>query len=105
MKMIAKELSAVSDDLKELISFRFDEVSPKHADFVNAICSEIDDLADRIRRNEGLTMSVQRVSDGQETAVKVLMSDHEAMEAIRKEIAEKLGKLGKKRKIEVKVEK
>lgn len=103
MNRVAHELKAVSSKLKELISFGFSDVEPKKADFVNAVCSEIDDLADRIRRNEGLKIVVERTSEGNNTAVKIRMTDHEALEAIREEIAEKLGKMGKKKKIDVKV--
>lgn len=104
MKKISHELKAVSDDLKELIAFHFVDVEPKQADFVNSICTEIDDLVDRIRRNEGLKFTVERSSQGGSTAVNVRMTDHEAMKAIREEIAEKLGKMSKKKKLQIKVD-
>jgi hypothetical protein len=103
MKKVARELKAVSSKLKELISFGFTDVESKKCDFVNAICTEIDDLADRIRRNEGLKLVVERSSEGSNTAVRIRMTDHEALKAIREEIAEKIGKMGKKKKIDVKV--
>jgi hypothetical protein len=104
---IARELTAestTSDGLKEYLRFTFDDVDPKAADFVNSICSEIDDLADRIRRNENLDLVVERESKDDDTEVKILMSDHEAMKAIREEMIEKLGKLGKKKKIKIDVD-
>ena len=103
MNRVAHELAAASDGLKEYIRFNFDDVSPKAADFVNSICSEIDDLADRIRRNENLELKVERDSKDDGTEVRVLMSEHEAMKAIREEMVEKLGKLGKKKKLKVTV--
>ncbi len=104
MLLIAKTLNDVSSDLKEYVRFDFDNVDPKQADFVNAVCSDIDDLADRIRRNEGMNLVVERKSNGDRTEVRILMSDHEAMKAIREEMIEKLGKLGKKKKLDVKVD-
>lgn len=103
MNRVAHELAAASDGLKEYIRFNFDDVAPKAADFVNSICSEIDDLADRIRRNENLNLVVKRESKDDGTEVRILMSEHEAMKAIRQEMIEKLGKLGKKKKLKVKV--
>src|SRR3990172_5911587 len=103
MKKVARELQAVSSKLKELINFQFVEVDAKQSDFVNSICSEIDDLADRIRRNEGLRFEIERVSEDDSTSVKIRMTDHEALKAIREEIAEKLGKMSKKKKLEIKV--
>ena len=103
MNKIAHELRAVSDGLKELISFSFLDVEPDKADFVNAICTEIDDLADRIRRNEGLKLVVERSSEDDGTSVRMRMTDHEALKAIREEIAEKLGKMGRKKKVEVRI--
>ena len=103
MNRVAHELTAASDSLKEYIRFNFDDVAPKAADFVNSICSEIDDLADRIRRNENLELKVERDSKDDGTEVRVLMSEHEAMKAIREEMVEKLGKLGKKKKLKVTV--
>jgi len=104
MYRVAKELTAASDGLKEYLRFTFDDVDPKAADFVNSICSEIDDLADRIRRNENLDLVVERESKDDDTEVKILMSDHEAMKAIREEMIEKLGKLGKKKKLKIDVD-
>ena len=92
MNRVAHELSAVSGGLKEYLRYHFDDVDPKAADFVNSICSEIDDLADRIRRNENLNLIVKRKSGDDGTEVSVLMSDHEAMKAIRQEMIEKLSK-------------
>ena len=104
MKKIARELKAVSDGLKELISFQFIDVAPKKADFVNAICADIDDLVDRIRRNESLKMVVQRSSEGDSTAVAVSMTDHDAMDAIKKKITEKLNKVSRKKKLKIEVD-
>jgi hypothetical protein len=101
---VAHELFSASADLKEYVRFTFDDVDPKAADFVNAVCSEIDDLADRIRRNEGLELKVERDSQDDDTEVRILMSDHEAMKAIREEMIEELGKLGKEKKLDVKVD-
>jgi hypothetical protein len=103
MKRISKQLSAVSDDLKECVSFKFVNIDSKKADFVNSICSQIDDLVDRIRRNENLTLSIERESDNDSTSVKIRMSDHEAIKAIKEEVAEKVQKMSRKKKLEVKV--
>jgi transcriptional regulator len=104
MRRIAQELTDTSAGLKEYLKFTFDEVDPKSADFVNSICSDIDDLADRIRRNENLSMVVERASKDGETEVRIMMTEHEAMKAIREELAERVSKLGEKRKLDIKVD-
>lgn len=101
MNRVARELRSVSQNLKEYVRFKIQDVGPKQADFVNNVCAEIDDLADRIRRNEDLTLAVERKSVGDDTEVTVSMSDHEAARAIREEIVQKLSNLGKKRKLDI----
>ena len=103
MKKIAGELHSISSSLKEYVRFKITDVGPKKADFVNSVCSDIDDLADRIRRNEGLAMTVERVSNGDDTEVSISMSDHDAAKAIREEMVQRLSTLGKKRKLDITV--
>ena len=103
MRKIARELKAVSDGLKELISFQFVDVAPKKADFVNAICADIDDLVDRIRRNENLKTVVERSSEDGNTDVTIRMTDHDAMSAIKEKISQKLNKMVRKKKLKIKV--
>jgi 4-hydroxy-3-methylbut-2-enyl diphosphate reductase IspH len=104
MNRVAKELRGIVARLKKYVHFEFKDIDQKRADFVNAICSNIDDLADRIRRNEGLEMKVVRRSDGDHVTVQVLMDDHEEAKAIREELVERVSTLSKKKKLNVRVD-
>jgi hypothetical protein len=103
MKRIAKELGEVSNSLMGLLDFTFDGIEQGDYDFINRICGEIDDFADRIRRNEGLDMSVEKVCGGDSTSVKIRMTDHEALKAIKEELARKLTKMSKKKNLNLRV--
>ena len=100
---VAKDLFAVSENLQQYLKFKFTEVQPKQADFVNAICNEIDDLAERIRRNEGLTMKVDKDSQNDETIMCISMTPHESNKAITENLAKKLNKMCRKKKLKVEV--
>jgi len=81
------------------LSFKRDPEADE--DKLNIICKEVNNLVDRIRRNESLESFVNRTDDDENMILEVGLSDHEAIEAIVEEIVDTAEKLAKKHEFEM----
>ena len=101
MKRVAEELLRIAKTINrvELVFTRDDEEQNRE---INNIHREIMVLLDRIRNNEKLETSVNRVDNDEEMVLEIGISDHEAIDAIVKELVELAEKLAKKKEIKLK---
>ena len=100
MRVIAEEILRIAKSLTriELVFTRGEDQSGD----INRIHREIVTLLDRIRGNENLETSVNRVDDSEEMRLEIGISDHEAIDAIVKELVELAEKLAKKNEVKMK---
>lgn len=92
MKRIAKELLVLAKELLVEATITFNRVPDVDNSIYSAIHSEMQRMADRIRKNEGIEVITTRKDTDDAMEIGVGFSDHEAKDAI----LEEFGKLGSK---------
>lgn len=97
MKRVSKEIERIAAGLQPYVEFRIVGVDPKKADFASKIVCDLEEMADLIRRNEGMEMELTVRSGGGDVAVDLAMSEHKARSAIVKKIRKTVDKGAKKR--------
>ena len=101
MKRFAEEILRIAKAILRIeLVFNRDE---EKINDINRIHREIVNLLDRIRQNEDLETYINRTDDCEKMSLEIGISDHEAIDAIVKELVELAEKLSKK--YEVKMEK
>lgn len=86
MKRLAEEILRVAKAILRIeLTFERDE---EKANDINKIHREVVNLLDRIRQNENLETFVDRTDDKEKMSLEIGISDHEAIDAIVKELVE-----------------
>ena len=102
MNRFAEEILRIAKALTR-IEFVFNRDSDDKNNDINKVHREIVALLDRIRQNEDLETFINRTDDCEKMVLEIGISNHEAIEAIVKELVELAEKLAKKH--EIKMEK
>lgn len=103
-RMASDELYRIASDLREYLHFRITGVDPKKADFANKVVCDVEELADLIRRNEGLEMELTIRSKDEAVAVSIAMEEHKAIKAIIEKMRKTVDRGARKRKLTVEYE-
>ena len=101
MKRLAEEILRIAKVLTRIELVFTRDGDDKNND-INKVHREIVTLLDRIRQNEDLETFINRTDDPDEMVLEIGISDHEAIEAIVKELVELAEKLAKKHEVKMK---
>ena len=100
MKRVAEELLILAKELAVDLSLTFKRESDSDSSTYNNVHFEIQRMADRIRKNEGVEVYTTRKDTKDKMEIGVGFSDHEAKEAIVKEFEKLAVKLAKRNDLE-----
>lgn len=98
---MSSELVRIAADLKPYLDFRIVGIDPKKADFANRVVCDIEDLAELVRRNEGLEMEMTINSKDDEMAVHLAMEEHKAIRGIIEKMRHVVDKGARKHKLTI----
>jgi len=98
---IARKLIRISKDILLRTSLIFQDSDKTEEKGRNDAHFEIQRFVDRVRRNEKLETFLNRRDEGKSMKLEIGLSDHEAVEAIVREILDIAKKLAKKHDMEM----
>lgn len=100
MNRVATELLKLAKDILVEVTIRFDKNPDIQDSIYTAVHSEMQRMADRIRRNEGIEIILNRKDTADAMEIGVGFSKHEAKKAILEEFGNLASKLAKRNGLE-----